>query len=62
MIQVSFMYVLKISARETMEISVKNITNITAQYKNVMNCQITTTNKVGSKMFKILSHYSKMLL
>ena len=29
MIQVSFMYVLKISARETMEISVKNITNIT---------------------------------
>ena len=30
MIQVSFMYVLKISARETMEISVKSITNITA--------------------------------
>ena len=46
------MYMLKISAKRTIKISVKNIVKITVKnigIQDVLNCQITSIEKMGQK-------------
>ena len=50
------MYILKISAIKTIKISVTIIVKITdrnAGMQNVLNCQITSTRKMGAKLFNV---------
>ena len=64
-IQVSFMYILKISAIKSIKISVATIVKINdrnAGRKNVLNCQITSIRKMSAKLFKIFPDFCEILL
>ena len=62
-IQVSFMYILKISTTKSIKTSVTTIIKIkdrNAEMKNVLNCQITSIRKMSanySKYFQIFVEY-----
>ena len=63
--QVSFMYILKISAIKTIKISVATIVKITdrdAGMQNVLNCQIKSTRKIGAKLFNVFQNFCEILL
>ena len=63
-IQVSFMYMLKISAIKSIKISVTTIgksTDRNAGMQNVLNCQMSI-RKMSEKLFKISSNVCEMLL
>ena len=58
--QVSFMYLLKISAVKRIKISVTTIVKITDRnegMQNVLNCQITSIRKMSAKLFKIFPFF-----
>ena len=64
-IQVSFMYMLKISAIKSIKTSVTTIVKITdrnAGMQNELNYQITRTSKMSAKLFKIFPKFCKILL
>ena len=59
-IQVSFMYLLQISAVRSTEIIVKTIVKTkdrNAGMQNVLNCQITVKRKMSTKLCKILPNF-----
>ena len=60
--QVSFMYMLKISAIKRIKTSVTTIAKITdrnAGMQNDLNCQITRIRKMSAKLFKIFPNFLK---
>ena len=64
-IQVSFMYMLKVSAIKSIKTSVTTIVKITdrnAGMQNELNCQITRIRKMSAKLFKIFPNYCEILL
>ena len=64
-IQVSFLYILKISAIKSIKISVTAIGKITYRnpgMKNVLNCQIPSIREMSAKLFKIFSKFCEILL
>ena len=64
-IQVSFMYILKISAMKSIKISVTTIVKIrdrNARRKNVLNYQITSIRKMSAKIFKMFPNFCEILL
>ena len=59
------MYILKVSAIETIKLSVATIVKITdrnAGMQNVLNCQITSTKKMGAKLFNVFPNFCEILL
>ena len=64
-IQVSFMYMLKISAIKSIKTSVTTIVKITdrnAGMQNDLNCQITRIRKMSAKLFKTFPNFCEILL
>ena len=64
-IQVSFMYILKISAMKSIKISVTTIVKIrdgNARRRNVLNYQITSIRKMNAKIFKMFPNFCEILL
>ena len=64
-IQVSFMYKLKISAIKSIKTSVTTIVKITDRntgMQNELNCQITRIRKMTAKLFKIFPNFCEILL
>ena len=64
-IQVSFMYILKISAIKSIKTSVTTIVKITdrnAGMQNDLNCQITRIRKISAKLFKTFPNFCEILL
>ena len=64
-IQVSFMYMLKISAIKSIKTSVTTIVKITdrnAGMHNELNCKITRIRKTSAKLFKIFPNFCEILL
>ena len=64
-IQVSFMYILKISAIKSIKISVTTIIKITdrnAGMRDVLNCQITSLRKMSAKLSKFFPNFCKIIL
>ena len=64
-IQVSFMYILKISITKSIKISVTTITKIkdrNAWMRNVLNCQITSMRKISKKLWKCFPNFCKIFL
>ena len=64
-IQVSFMYILKISAMKCIKITVTTIAKITdrnAGMQNVLNCQITSIRKMRAEICKIFPNFCKIFL
>ena len=64
-IQVSFMYILKISAIKSIKTSVTTIVKITSRnagMQNELNCQITRIRKVSAKPFKNFPNFCEILL
>ena len=65
LIQVNFVYILKISAIKSIKTSITNIVKITdrnAGIQNVLNCQITRIRKTSAKLFKIFPNFCEVLL
>ena len=63
--QVSFMYMLKISAIKRIKTSVTIIVKITdrnAGMQNDLNCQITGIRKMSAKLFKTFPNFFEILL
>ena len=63
-IQVIFMYILKISATKSIKISVTTIVKITDRYRgmqNVVNCQMTRIRKLSAKLLKISPNFCEIL-
>ena len=61
-IQVSFMYMLRISAIKSIKTSVTTIVKLTdrnAGMQNDLNCQITRTRKMSAKLFKTSQIFAK---
>ena len=64
-IQVSFMYMLRISAIKSIKTSVTTIVKLidrNAGMQNDLNCQITRTRKMSAKLFKTFPSFCKILL
>ena len=64
-IQVSFRYILKISAIKSIKISVTTIAKITdrnAGMRNVLNCQITSIRKMSAKLCNFFPNFCKIFL
>ena len=64
-IQVSFMYMLKISAIKSIKTSVTTIVKITdrnAGMQNDLNCQITRISKMSATLFKTFPNFCEILL
>ena len=64
-IQVSFMYILKISARKGIKTSVITILKITDKNtgkQNELNCQITRVREMSAKLFKMFPSFGEILL
>ena len=64
-IQVSFMYILKISAIKIIKTSVTTIVKITDRntgMQNELNCQIARIRKMAAKLFKIFPNFCEILL
>ena len=62
-IQVSFMYMLKISAIKSIKTSVTTIVKITdrnAGMQNDLNCQITRIRKVSAKLLKTFPNFCEI--
>ena len=63
--QISFMYILKISAIKSIKTIVTTIVKITdrnAGMQNELNCQITRIRKMSAKLFKIFPNFCEILL
>ena len=64
-IQVSFMYMLNISAIKSIKTSVTTTVKITdrnAGMQNDLNCQITRIRKMSAKLFKTFPNFCEILL
>ena len=64
-IQVSFMYILKISAIKSLKTSVTTVVKVTdrnAGMQNDLNCQITRIRKMSAKLFKTFPNFCEILL
>ena len=64
-IQVSFMYILKISAIKSIKTSVTTIVKITdrnVRMQNELNCQITRIRKMSAKLFNTFPTFCEVLL
>ena len=63
--QVSFMYILKISSLKSIKISATTIAKITdrnAGMRNMLNCQITSARKMNAKLCKFFPKFCKIFL
>ena len=63
-IQVIFMYILKISTTKSIKISVITIVKITDRNRgmqNVVNCQMTRIRKLSANLFKISPNFCEIL-
>ena len=63
--QISFMYILKISAIKSIKTIVTTIVKITdrnAGMQNELNCQITRIRKMSAKLFKVFPNFCEILL
>ena len=63
--QISFMYILKISAIKSMKTIVTTIVKITDRnvgMQNELNCQITRIRKMSAKLFKVFPNFCEILL
>ena len=64
-IQVSFMYILKISATKSVEINVSTIAKYTdrnSRMRNVIICQISSIRKMSAKLCKMFPNVCKVFL
>ena len=64
-IQVYFMYILKISVTKSIRISVTTIAKIAdgnAGMRNVLNCQITSIRKMSAKLCNFFPNFRKIFL
>ena len=64
-IEVSFMYILKLSAIKSIKISVTTIVKVTDRntgMQNVLSCQMTSIRKMSAKLFKIFPNFCEILL
>ena len=64
-IEVSFMYILKLSAIKSIKISVTTIVKVTDRntgMQNVLSCQMTSIRKMNAKLFKIFPNFCEILL
>ena len=64
-IQVSFMYILKISAIKsvkTITITIVKVTDRNAGMQNDLNCRITRIRKMSAKLFKSFPNFCEILL
>ena len=64
-IEVSFMYILKISLTKSIKTSVTTIAKIAdgnTGMRNVLNCQITSIRKVSAKLCNFFPNFCKVFL